>query len=61
MFLRLNSPLASSGAVERVFSYAEMINRAKRNHINPQVFSQNVLLKANDVFEAHERKMRLKE
>jgi hypothetical protein len=57
MFLRFNSPLASSGAVERVFNYAGMINRAKRNRISPQVFSQNVLLKANDVFEAHERKM----
>lgn len=60
MFLRFNSPLASSGAVERVFNYAGMINRAKRNRISPQVFSQLKvsLLKANDVFEAHGRKIR---
>jgi hypothetical protein len=56
MFLRFNGPLASSGAVERVFNYAGMINRAKRNRMSPGVFKQN-LLKANDVFETHERKI----
>jgi hypothetical protein len=56
MFLRFNGPLASSGAVERVFNYAGMINTAKRNRMSPQVFKQNILLKANDVFETHERK-----
>lgn len=38
--------------------YAGMTNRSKQNHISPKIFPQNVFLKVNDVFEAHERYLR---
>lgn len=58
MFLRFKSPRTSSGAVKQVFNYDGINNTAKRNRMSPQVLSQIVLLKANDVFEAQEGKIR---
>ena len=42
-----NTPLPSSAAVERLFSFAGMINAPKRSMLSEENFGQLVLMKAN--------------
>jgi hypothetical protein len=50
VFMKFNTPLASSGTIERVFNYGGMLDDAKRNRISPQNLENNIILKANQVF-----------
>lgn len=45
--LKLNTPLTSSAPVERLFSFAEIINAPRRNGLSDEHFEKLVLLKAN--------------
>ncbi|KAL7726453.1 hypothetical protein ACLKA6_004593 [Drosophila palustris] len=49
-FFRYNTPLPSSAPVERLFSYAGLINGPKRQSLSDSHFEQLVLLKANKIF-----------
>ncbi|XP_043284952.1 uncharacterized protein [Venturia canescens] len=46
-FLKYNTPLPSSAPVERLFSYATMMNMPKFNRISEEHFEQRILAKAN--------------
>lgn len=52
IFLKSNTPMASTGSIERVFNYGGMIDDAKRNRISPKTLQNNVFLKANQIFMA---------
>jgi hypothetical protein len=47
VFFRYNTPLPSSAPVERLFSYATMINLPKCNALSDEMFERRVVLKAN--------------
>lgn len=47
LFLRFNTCLPSSAPVERLFSFAEIINAPRRNSLTDNNFGKLVLLKAN--------------
>jgi len=47
IFLKHNTPLASSGSAERLFSYATMVNTPKASKLSDDMFEQRVVLKAN--------------
>lgn len=47
LFLKYNTPLPSSAAVERLFSYATMTNSPKCNKHSDAMFQKRVILKAN--------------
>lgn len=47
VFIRFNTPLPSSAAVERLFSYASMFNVPKFNRLNDETFEIRVLMKCN--------------
>ncbi|XP_043271244.1 zinc finger BED domain-containing protein 4-like [Venturia canescens] len=47
LFIKFNTPLPSSAPVERLFSYATMMNLPKWNRLTDEHFEQRVLLKAN--------------
>lgn len=49
-FLKYNTALPSSAAVERLFSYATMTNMPKSNRLSDRNFETRVLLKANMQF-----------
>ena len=49
IFLRYNSILPSSAPVERLFSFAGMVNTPKRQKLSDDVFEMLVLLKANGI------------
>ena len=44
---KFNTPLTSSGAVERLFSYATMMDLTKYNRLADENFEQRVLAKAD--------------
>lgn len=46
-FIKYNTPLPSSGPVERLFSFASIINSPKRHALSDVNFESLVLLKAN--------------
>ena len=48
MFIRYNTPLPSSGAVERVFNFSGMILTPKRRSISDDLFEKLTLLKCNN-------------
>ncbi|XP_043282530.1 uncharacterized protein [Venturia canescens] len=48
-FLKYNTPLPSSAPVERLFSYATMLNLPKFNRLTDEHFEQRVLAKANSI------------
>ena len=45
--LKYNTPLPSSAAVERLFSYATILNAPKRGSISDETFEKLLLLKVN--------------
>lgn len=47
VFMKYNTPLPSSAPVERLFSYATMINHPKSHKLSDEMFEKRVLLKAN--------------
>lgn len=47
VFKKYNTPLPSSGPVERLFSYATMTNLPKSHRISDEMFEKRVLLKSN--------------
>ncbi|XP_043286912.1 uncharacterized protein [Venturia canescens] len=48
-FLKYNTPLPSSAPVERLFSYATMLNLPKFNRLTDHHFEQRILAKANSI------------
>ena len=50
IFLKYNTPLPSSGSVERMFSIAKDIVRSKRNRLSDNVFNTLMFLKGNHHF-----------
>lgn len=44
-FLKYNTPLPSSASVERLFSYATMMNTPKLNRLTEEHFEQRILAK----------------
>jgi hypothetical protein len=48
LFVKYNTPLPSSGPVERLFSYSSMILSPKRNQTNDKLFEKITLLKVNN-------------
>jgi hypothetical protein len=48
LFLQLNTAPPSSAQVERLFSYATMINAPKCNRLGDEKFEQRVLLRVNE-------------
>ncbi|XP_043269475.1 uncharacterized protein [Venturia canescens] len=49
LFIKFNTPLPSSAAVERLFSFATMMDLPKWNRLTDEHFEQRVLMKANAV------------
>lgn len=47
VFIQYNTPLPSSTAVERVFSYATMTNLPKSSNLSDQMFEKRVFIKTN--------------
>ncbi|XP_076625083.1 uncharacterized protein LOC143343753 [Colletes latitarsis] len=47
IFIQYNTPLPSSAPVERLFSFATIINEPKANKLSDTTFEQRVILKAN--------------
>ncbi|XP_022814700.1 uncharacterized protein LOC111348347 [Spodoptera litura] len=47
VFKKYNTPLPSSGPVERLFSYATMTNLPKSHRLSDEMFEKRVLLKSN--------------
>lgn len=54
MFFRYNTQLPSSATVERMFSFATMLNDPRRRKMLPENFESSVLMKANATFENRE-------
>lgn len=50
VFVKFNTPLNSSGAIERIFNFAGILNDAKRGSITPSNFSSCMFLKGNEVY-----------
>lgn len=47
VFIEYNTPLPSSAAVERMFSYATMTNLPKSSNLSDQMFEKRVFIKTN--------------
>ena len=47
VFLKYNTPLTSSAPVERLFSFASIINQPRRRKLGDQIFGILTMLKAN--------------
>ena len=47
VFIRYNTPRPSSAPVERLFSFATMINQPRSHKLSDQLFEKRVVLKAN--------------
>lgn len=47
VFLKFNTPLPSSAPVERMFSYATMVNCPKANRLSDEMFEKRVIIKVN--------------
>lgn len=47
IFKKYNTPLPSSASVERMFSYATMVNLPKSNRLSDNLFEDRVVLKTN--------------
>jgi len=50
VFKKFNTPLNSSGAIERVFNLAGVLNHPKRGSITPANFEMCMFLKADSVY-----------
>lgn len=50
LFIRFNTSLNSSGAIERIFNYAGITNDPRRGSMVPTNFSSCVFLKGNSVY-----------
>jgi len=48
--LKFNTSLPSSAPVERLLSYAGLVNQPKRQNFSDRHFEKLVLLKANNIF-----------
>lgn len=51
VFTKNNTPVCSSAPVERLFSFAGIVNSARRGRLTPSNFEQLVMLKANSSYE----------
>lgn len=51
VFIKYNTPLPSSAPVERMFSYAGLVNAPRRSALTDTNFEQLVLLKVNVKYE----------
>ena len=49
LFVKYNTPLPSSAPVERLFSFATIVNAPKRHALSDSHFEQLVVMKANCV------------
>ena len=47
MFLKFNTILSTSASVERVFSYAGLVNAPRRKNLSDALFEKTVFLKLN--------------
>lgn len=47
LFLKVNTPLASSAPVERLFSLAGIVHSSRRRALSDENFEKLVLMKAN--------------
>ena len=47
VFLKFNTPLCSSAPVERLFSFASIINAVRRGSLGKELFGKLVVLRAN--------------
>lgn len=47
VFVKYNTPLPSSAPVERMFSYAGLVNAPRRSALTDEHFEELVLLKVN--------------
>lgn len=47
VFIRFNTNLCSSASVERLFSFAKLINAPNRGNINDENFERLIFLKGN--------------
>lgn len=54
VFKKFNTPLNSSGAIERSFTFAGILDDAKRGSIKPTNFETCMFLKGNQVYAKHE-------
>lgn len=57
LFIRFNTPLNSSGAIERVFNYAGILSNPKRGSMLPSNFSSCMFIKGNQSFAAANAKV----
>ena len=46
-FMKFNTPLSSSAPVERLFSYATLVNTPNRNSLSDSNFEKLVIMKPN--------------
>lgn len=46
-FIKFNTPLPSSAPVERLFSYATMVNLPRSHKLSDELFEKRVVLKSN--------------
>jgi len=53
IFLRYNTPVASSAPVERLFSFATMTILPKSNSLSDDLFEYKVVLKSNLNYQLH--------
>lgn len=47
LFIKYNTPMTSSAPVERMFSYAGLVNAPRRSSLSDTHFEQLVILKVN--------------
>lgn len=50
VFIKFNTPLNSSGSIERIFSLAGVLNDDKRGAVTPANFEKCIFIKGNEVY-----------
>lgn len=60
IFLKANTSLTSSAAIERTFNFAGMVNDKKRASMIPENFETCVVMKGNQSFIKREQNMKMK-